>query len=92
MAMRKTLRLNAAILAVVSVIERREKAGGQQIDWIPDAVLADQTIQHRHHRHRHASGQTAFDARGNRINLQWQKRPLQFTARPPPEPLRAASS
>ena len=59
----------------------RERTGRQQIDGIPDAVPAQESVAAGEHRHRHAAGQSAFDACRNRIDFQRQPGAVQLRDR-----------
>ena len=41
----------------------------QQVDWIPDAVLGDETIQQRRWNHRNSACESALDAGDDRVSF-----------------------
>src|ERR1035441_8452395 len=53
-----------------------QETGGEEIDRIPNAILAENTVSHRQARHSHAACQSALDSRRNRMDLQRQDRPI----------------
>src|SRR5271170_3669262 len=56
----------------------REKPGHQEVDRIPDAFLAQDTVGRRQEGHGNASGQAAFDPGRYRIDLERQPLPVHF--------------
>ena len=68
--------LNAAICAVVQ--NGGKESDGQQVDGIPDAMAAQNSIQHRQNGHSHPTGYAAFHTCRYRIDFEGQVRPGQL--------------
>ena len=61
--------LNFLSCSIGACCQRRQNAGGQQVDGIPNASLCDQTKEHRHNRHGDGAGKSAVKTRPIRMHL-----------------------
>ena len=76
----KPASLNCLSCSVGRMVQRRQNAGGQQVDRVPNASLRDQTKQHGHNRHGDGARKSAVQTRPIRMHFHWDSDAVAFDA------------
>src|SRR5258708_7570281 len=68
--------IEAEELVVTHCRDSGRTCGGQQVDWVPNAFVADQAVEDRQHGHGCAADQSTTNTSRVRVNFQRQPRAM----------------